>query len=219
MLVFALVPRKAAQRFKETVVAAPASPRVKDLSEVRQERVAAGGGEIVRQTITRKSFTCSRDMSACSTARPAGRDDASCQRASVLLRPAGIPLHDFSAFGPSRSFDRSLGIGTSGGGRAVLKSLVMGIGLLATGAVPAGAGHLQSDPLVQQWHDARYVCKLGKDRQGARVPEHERDAICHTLERFSFILREGAHCWSVSEQEWFPSGRDDRSCDRVATAR
>ncbi|MEF2552194.1 hypothetical protein VQ042_12590 [Aurantimonas sp. A2-1-M11] len=88
--------------------------------------------------------------------------------------------------------------------------MVIGTLVLLAGVTPARAVH--GDHTVEQWHEARYICKMGKDRDGARVIEPERDAICHALERMSLVLLENNHCWNWSEKEWLPVGQDDRFC-------
>lgn len=101
----------------------------------------------------------------------------------------------------------------------MLNRVVAALAMVMAGGGPAEPGHLRSDVSVQQWHDAYQVCRLGIDREGAAVPEYERDTVCHALIRFRTVLIESDHCWSELEQQWLPSGRGDGSCDRVAGAR
>lgn len=90
------------------------------------------------------------------------------------------------------------------------KFLLIVVAAVLAGAMPAHALH--SDRTVEQWYEARYICKMGEDRDGNHVLEPDHGAICHALETLSVKLLEDDYCWNSSEQEWLSEDQTDSSC-------
>ena len=91
-----------------------------------------------------------------------------------------------------------------------MRMLMVGTVALLAGIAPALAVH--GDHTVEQWHEARYICKMGEDHDGIRVIEPERGAICHALHQLSLVLLKDDYCWSQSEQEWVAVKQEERTC-------
>jgi hypothetical protein len=103
-------------------------------------------------------------------------------------------------------------VGTIERGRAVQRIGAIWFCVLAIG--PAGATDLQHDKVIERWHTARYVCKMGARPDGRNVTEHEAAVACQSVNEIGKILVEDGYCWSRSEQKWFPASRYAGLCNK-----